>query len=227
MSDDKEQEDAELLQPADPESADADANDTDDEENVGGEQEQEGLDLEDDSDESESKEAPSKAEEQKLKQIKAYQKKVDSGEITLQDLPDDQKWLSEYLKPKYELDKDAVKKVLQEEKEAERFDSLKSDLEKADLESDKVSTLNAKFKYYRSKGLSKLDALESAMEIAGVDLHEEELKVKKQKMKLPKPGTKGSAKNYRQLYNELPFSEAQKVIPAEELDKILTENARG
>jgi|TARA_R100001530_G_scaffold10633_1_gene10455 hypothetical protein len=223
MSDDKEQEDGELLQATEsPESADADANDSTEVEASETEQEQEGLDLEDES----PNETPSKAEEQKLKQIKATQKKVDSGAITIDDLPADQKWKAEYLKPKYEVDKDAIKKVLQDEKEADRFKELHEGLEDADLSSDKVSLLNAKFKNFRSKGLSKLDALESAMEIAQVDLKGEAIAVKKHKMRVPKPGSKSSAKNYKQLYKDLPFSEAQKVIPAKELDKILAESIR-
>ena len=46
-------------------------------------------------------------------------------------------------------------------------------------------------------------------------------------MKLPKPGAKTAAEDYEKLYDKLEFREAQKVIPAKELDRIMRQRAQG
>ena len=224
MSDDKEQEDDDLLKSTDiPESADADANDTEEVETTSGEQEQEALNLDDNVKEK----SPSKSEDQKLKQIKAWQSKIDSGKVSMEDLPENLGWMTGYLKPKFEVDEALLDKVISKKENERKFVSLKNDLENADLSSEMISTLNAKFKSFRDKGLSKLDALESAMEIAQVDLEQEKTKVKREKMKLPKPGAKTASQDYEKLYDTLEFREAQKVIPEQELDRIMRQRAQG
>lgn len=225
MSDDTTHEEGELLQDTDQNEAAADAaSDTDETEISDGEHEQESLDL-DESKDSEKETPVSKSEETKLKQVKAWQKKIDDGKVTMNDMPADVAWLKDYLNPKHELDTDAVRRVLQEEKEADRFNDLHLQLQDSDLPSEKVSKLNEKFKAFRTKGLSKLDAIEAAMEIAGVDLSQQQVNIKRNKMKLPKLSRKADAQDYAKIYEELPFSEAQKLIPSEILDKMMRKTA--
>lgn len=220
MSDKQEQE-GELID-TQPESAADGADDTQE-----GEQKQEDLDLGDD----ESQNEIAKGEEQKQKKILAYQGKIDRGEITKDTLPKDEQWLAEHLTFKkvqeVKIDKDALRQVIAEEKEEELFLSEKQALESADLSSDKIKKLNEKFKHFRNKGLSKLDALEAAKEIAQIDLEEAQVSRRRSAMKLPKPGGKSQTKDYEQIYKELPYSEAMKIIPADKLDEILKRSARG
>lgn len=225
MSDKHEQEGGELLLDTDqPESAADGADDTD---NDDGEQKQESLDL-DDNDKL-SKNEVAKGEEQRQKKISTYQARIDRGELTLDQLPPNEKWLAEHLQPKKTdaiIDKEAVRSVLQEERAKQAFIDQKEALANADLPSDKIQKLNEKFKLFRAKGLSKLDALEAAKEIAQIDLEELKLAPKRNAMKLPKPGGKSVTKDYEQLYKELPFSEAAKVIPEDALNEILKRSAR-
>ncbi|MCK5020807.1 MAG: hypothetical protein KAS32_27545 [Candidatus Peribacteraceae bacterium] len=221
-SDNPEQEKGELLKDTtNPESAADAADDTQAPEKPEGEQKQEGLDLADPVKPDPEKETPEKGVEQKLKTVETYQARIDNGEIKLSDIPADQSWVVKHLRTKPELDKEAVRDVLNEERDKVRFHDLKLDLEAADLSTEKITLINEKYKYFRTKQLSKIDALTAAMDIAQVDLQQEAIDVKRSKMTLPKPGGKSYGKNYEQIYADLPFAEAQKLIPAKELDKIL------
>lgn len=221
MSDKQEQE-GELID-TQPESAADGADDTQE-----GEQTQEDLDLEDSS---ESKSKVAKGEEQKQKKILAYQGKIDRGEITIESLPKDEQWLAEHLKARPEVkeagvDEDAIDRALTKREQEKQFLIRKERLESADLPSDKIKKLNEKYKLFREKGLSKLDALEAAEEIAQIDLEDQQVTRKRSAMKLPKPGGKSQTKDYEQLYKDLPYSEAMKVIPEDKLNEILKKSAR-
>lgn len=217
MSDETKQDESELLTLS-PESAADGADDTDN-----GEQKQESINLEDES----SKNDVAKGEEQKLKQIKAYQSKLDSGELTLDSIPKDAQWVKAHLKAKSaEPDKAAIEKYLSDRESDIAFKAQKQLLEDANLPSDKIIKFNEKYTYYRSKGLSKLDALTEAKEFAQIDLDEERINVKRERMKLPKAGQKTTAKDYETLYKELPYAEAVKRIPEKELNEILKRNGK-
>lgn len=163
------------------------ANDTDDQATESGsEQEQDALELE----EPEGK--TSTAEDNRQKQIKATAAKILTGELSLDTLPEDMKWMKKDLQPlvKQEVD---VKAIIREEIEAEHqkkdFTALKSTLNEAGLTKDQKATLQAKYKALRQKNLSELDALQFAMEMSGVDLHSAALEAEKAKMRLPKSST--------------------------------------
>lgn len=120
------------------------------------------------------------AAEQKEKQIAAYQKKLDAGEIALDQIPAKLKWVREELEKRQaksqkeeakaqELDVDAiVERKLAEKQEDQQFNTLKSDLESQDLTSEERSTLTAEYKDLRKAGLGKLKALEKAKKLAGI-----------------------------------------------------------
>lgn len=227
MSDRKTQDEGDLLQDTEqPDAATDAAIDTDgDQENPNGEQEQEGLDLEDDkSDE----EAPSsKGEEQKLKQIRSLQAKVDSGEYTQETLPENLGWAKEFLRFKTKIDENAIESILEKKEQAREFARQKELLTKADLSSDQIKKINEKFKHFRARGMSKLDALNEAQEFAGVDLEQIGLKQTKQTMAVPKPGAKATAKDFEKIFREQPFSVAKELIPPDELDRLLISSAQG
>lgn len=228
MSDEIKQQEGDLLQgTSEADSIAEAAADTDEtKEDPSGEQGLEGISLEDGETEEPKDDAPQKGEEQKLKQVKRWQDKIDRGEKSLEDLTKDTAWMKAYLKPKQETDKEAIRQVLKEEREEAQAESLKQQLEDAHLPSLKVALINQKYKFFRSKGLSKLDSIEAAKEIAQVDVQVERSEAKMRTMSIPKPSGKSTSQDYRQIYESVPFAQAQKMIPAKQLDEIMRSRAR-
>ena len=159
------------------------------------EQEQDSLDLN-----TEDKVETSKAEEKKQKQLEAWKKKIEGGNATLDDLPANLGWLKsdleKVLEVKKEVEKADIKSLLREElkaeKEAVRFADLQEDLD-SNLSADQKHQVSSAYKRLMSKGLSKLDSLEMAMEITGIDLDKMGLDARRSRMKIPSPGRKGKA----------------------------------
>ena len=222
MSDNETQDEGDLLLDTDePDAATDAASDTSEaEETSDSEQEQESLDLDDPVE----VKTPKKGEEQKLKQIKTWQKKIDDGKVTVEDLPPNLEWMKEFISIKQETDVSAVRKVIEEERNEIKFRDIRDQLEDSGLSAEQTSTLNARYKSFRSKGLSKLDSIQAAMEIAQVDLKQDARTERRKKMKLPKRGGKSNSKDYAHMLETLPFSEAEKLIPAKVLDKMLRES---
>lgn len=201
------------------------------------------LNLEDKDDESKSqeKEKSSNGKEARRKQIEAWTAKIKSGKYTLDDLPTNLAWMRSDLEktigsakhevPKVPSDAD-IKAIVTEELSKQSFEKQFKDLVKVlnglSLEKAKKELLESKFKSLRSRGLSRLDALETAMEIAGVDLEQETSEDLRQRMKLPMPGKKITSSQEIDI-DSMDYSEAVKKIPAEkriEHLRKLTEGAR-
>ena len=174
--------------------ADTKATDTEDQETEStDEQEQDTLDLKD------APEEKGKAEIAKEELVNSWTKKVKGEAKTLDDIPEDQAWLKPLVEAKLgkkaEVDNDAIDKRLDERENARRFDSLKDELKSVGITKDQKSTLEGKYKSLRGKGLSKLDSLEMAMEIAGVSPDEMALDAKRHAARMRTPGnySKGEA----------------------------------
>ena len=168
--------------------ADTEATDTDEQETESSdEQEQDTLDLES---KVEKPEEQGKAELAKEKLVNDWTRKVESGSKSLDDIPEDQAWLRPLVEAKSgtkELDDDAIDRKLDERENSRRYDSLVSELN-GSVTKEQKSTLEGKYKTLRDKGLSKLDALELSMEVAGVDLGEMALDAKRYAARMRTPG---------------------------------------
>ena len=167
------------------------ATDTEEEEETSdGEQEQDDLDLDD-----EEKVISSKAEEQKQKQLTALKRRIEDGELTIDTLPPNLGWLKGDLKKMLDIKKKVeeadIKSMLREEMKAEkeslRFADLQEELNDT-LNSEQKAELALAYKRLKSKGLSKMDSLETALEITGIDLNEMGTDVKRSRMRIPSPG---------------------------------------
>lgn len=222
MSDDMTHEDDDLDLDIDQNDADTDsANDTEEEEESSeDEQEQDDLELEDSQDKIKS----SKAEENKRKQVEAWASKIESGKATMDDLPVNLKWLLPDLKDRLgqglekQVDtpdvKEVVKQAIAEERANARFEAIQNELKQSDLTASQRDTLKTKYSALRERGLSKLDAVELAMEVAQIDLNELSLEGSRRAMRLPRPGTSKKALAGGNL-DDVPYSEVYKNIPEE------------
>lgn len=190
-------------------------------ENTQSEQEQEGSELSLD----ETDKAPSKAEETRLKSIKKWQKEIDEGKKTVDDLKPAQDWMKVYLKAKDaepEVDHKAITKALAKEAIAEermesQFQDLYGTLKEMKLSKEQMTTLNDKFKDLTGEGLSKLKALNLASEIAKVDFTG--LSEKKRRMIIPQPSTNKPSKEVDM--DSTPFSELKGKVSQEKIDEHL------
>lgn len=185
MSEDKVQKESEQLfaDTAESESDPDEVSTTDDTEGDQGEESKE-LELEDPKGE-EPKSKASIAEENKQKQLAAWEKKVDEGEASLADAP---KWIQKELNPPVDVQA-VVKEQLALERQEQKFTELKDDLTIARLPKAEQAALQEEFKKYRDLGLPMYDALETAVKVSGVKLPTQQaLEQKRKNMSLPKPG---------------------------------------
>ncbi len=182
------------------------------------EQKQDALNLEDETPKDEGK---AKAETARDAQAEGWTKKILSGEKTLEDLPANMKWLKPFVEAKLgdkvpDIDKLLDEKIAERET-GKKFQSIKSDLEDMGLSREKRVALEEKFKSFRQRGLSKLDALETAMETLNISPQGQMLEAKRQAMRLRTPG------NYKQstnvdvdsLHKEAGYGEVAKSLPQE------------
>ena len=112
-------------------------------------------------------------------QVAAYQKKLDSWEISGDDVPD---WLKDDLnldededdEPSQEekiaqLVEEKIEAKLSAKKEAESFTAMETNLKSLNLSNDEKKILKEEFEDLRSMGLTKTKALEKAMKIANLN----------------------------------------------------------
>jgi len=184
-----------------------------------GEQEQGAADIDlEDSDSEQESGKTSKAEVNKLKQVNAWVKKIEEGVADLDELPKNLGWLKKDIEARLEVKpdvKEIVRQELAQEKASMKFELMKENLQDIDLTPTQKEKLEASFKKLRSKGLDKVDSLEAAMEIAGVDFEASAIDSRRRRMALPKPG-KGAAKFTTESLKNAPYSEVKKAIPSRE-----------
>lgn len=185
------------------------------------EQKQDNLNL---GDKADDQDKSFKAEEVKRKQVDAWEAKIKSGKVTIDELPANLHWLKpdlekrigkqQEVKQPSEADIEAlVEKKLTEKTQEKQFSGLVDTLNDLSLEKAKKELLESKYKSLRQRGLSKLDALETAMEIAGVDIEEQANETTRRRMRLPTPGKKLSSGEVD--IDSMDYSEAVKTIPVE------------
>lgn len=111
-----------------------------------------------------------KAEEEREKQINSFLKRVKSGDITADKIP--HKWIQKEVEARLAVKEpsvnDLVQKAIKEEKEAEKYATLREKLNEANLTEEKRQRVTAEYKELVDSGLSKAKALEKAIAIAGV-----------------------------------------------------------
>jgi len=147
----------------------------------------------------ESKEAKSQdAEIVRQKTVESFQKKYDSGQITLDSIPASSKWVIKHLnlekervskKSETDLDQLLEQKFAKMENDKE-FARLKAQIESLPLSKAQKLTLNEEFKEFRSIGAPTAKALKKAIAVAQIQL--DDYSSKKAAMRIPTPGYAGS-----------------------------------
>jgi hypothetical protein len=118
---------------------------------------------------------------------------------SLDDIPKDQAWLKTLVEAKLGVEKlsddERLDRKLDERENAKKFESLKHELNSMDITAEQRSTLEGKYKSLRAKGLSKMDSIELAMEVAGVSPDESALDARRYAARMRTPGNyvKGKA----------------------------------
>ena len=222
MSELNEQGDSELFDTDTTESATDFAIDTD---NPNGEQEQEHqvIDLGD--------EVKSSTEEQRQKQIEAWQRKLDSGQVSLEGIPAAFSWVKPHLVKKsnnasIDVDVNALIEQKLAEKEAEReFKSKKAILQSMKLTLQQRKEIQAEYSALTSKGLPNAQALDISMRLAGVEADPEAnaRAAKRSSMALPTEGRYGTTK----ATTDTPYNEARKGMSEQERIAHLEKIRRG
>lgn len=123
----------------------------------------------------------STADEQREKQLATLMRKIDSKELTLEDLKKSkQKWAAEEIEKRIaqgkkeqakaeELDVDAiVERKLREKQDDQDFQAKQAKLQALGLSNQEREALLAEYKELRTEGLNKNIALDKAMRLAGV-----------------------------------------------------------
>lgn len=155
MSEDNIQDDSELFDATeDPESDPALKSTTDDQET-----EESGEEIK-----------HNKAELNRQKQITSFKRRVEDGEITLDEIP--HAWVRKAIEgeTKKENVDERVKRILKEERETEKYADLRGRLNEANLIESKRLLIAQEYQDLQDAGLTKAKALEKAIAIAGVKL---------------------------------------------------------
>ena len=178
-----------------PESDNTDSNDTtiDNEDVDSSEQEDKELKLKE-------PEQPTSGADQKEKQIQSFVQAIKDDKKSFDDIPE--KWLKNEVKARLNtlttpVERTSVKSEVRQaiiaEREEQRYSALISELNVLGLDRAKQDKLQEEYTNFRGLNLSKLNALESAMKIANVDLQQEFIERKRQGMKIPKASYRKSS----------------------------------
>lgn len=203
--------DTETDEVADTAATDTEGQETESEDKQG----QDALDL----GETEKPTEKSKAETVRDQQAEAWAKKISNGNKTIDDIPPDLKWLKPFVEAKLGTKapdiKEQVVATIKEERENEKFNTLQEDLK--ELPKEKKVQLKEKFTYFRSKGLSLLDALETAMEALNINPEQDRIDARRQAARLRTPGSykaPGKDSSPEKIHEEGGYAEVAKNVPA-------------
>lgn len=133
------------------------------------------------------------AEEQRNKQIEVWTERVANGEVDINDLPANLKWIKKSIEKNLELISkapevaDLVKQEVARQKDEDKFKSLKKSLNGLTLTKDQKAQLQEEFKDL-APALGNAKALEKAMKLVGVQ--EEDYSKQRQGAQIPKPGNR-------------------------------------
>jgi len=163
-----------------------------------------------------------KAKENRINQINAWQNKIDSGKVTIDDIPANLNWIKKELKTTDEsVDQKAMLKqvaleAIEEEKEKIKFSEIKNALNDTALTEAQRETIQKEFSTLTKKGLSKFEALKYATKFAGVKFDgNEEMR---RNMSIPMPSTKIDGNTD---IGSIPFGEVTKKLSEEKINEHL------
>jgi len=124
-------------------------------------------------------EGKTSAEEEREKQISAWEKKIKSGKATVDSLPKHQKWLKPHLEKRLgsapakvnekDLDQLLDEKIALREQE-QKFQELKDSINQTALSGAQKADLESEYKDLREMGIDKATALEKALKIAKIEV---------------------------------------------------------
>jgi len=158
-----------------------------------------------------------KSKEAKDRQVDAFAKKVITGELSLDDIPERQQWLKPLVEERLKSSEEAISKMvddrlaakLKEKEDADLFDTLKSKLALTKLTKAEKDEIEAEFKDLKSY-LTPGKALEKAIRIAKIDIDVQSVR---QSMAIPKAGRQESTKtvDISELSSEARLAEYEKL----------------
>lgn len=142
-------------------------------------------------DSEESKGAKSPAQVNRDKQIAVWKARVDSGEVSIEEIP--HKWIQDSIKPKQEvqksieLDDDMLERKLEEREQRKAFDSRMKDISSMPLTKEQRTNLESEYNALK-KGVKDVKALDAAIRLAG--LHDVSVEQRRlANMRMPNAGT--------------------------------------
>lgn len=160
-------------------------------------------------------EGPSKKDIERAKMVEAFGRKILLGAMTINDLPKDQQWLAKEVeayvtsaRQRVEVERPDPKQIAREVREDFTFDMKAQEIRDADLGAELNKSISEKYKYYREKGFSKLDALTESLEFNKVDL--------KKKAEIPSIRTGGGPSRSKEVtVDDLSVDEINNASPAQ------------
>lgn len=151
------------------------------------------VDLDLDAEESRNEAKPQDAQTVRQKTVESFQRRIDAGEMTIQDLPASQKWVAKFLKapkaretmPETDIDRLLDEKLAKRENDRQ-FGELKSKLESAALRKEQKAAIQSEYGELKAMGVPTAKALQKAIALAGVSLDQDSSR--KAAMRVPLPG---------------------------------------
>jgi len=209
MSSDVKHSDDELnLDTSDTEGSDVSTDAVDDTASQDGDEQTTDLDLTEDPEETKEE----RREREKANMVASYASKILLGGLKIEDIPKDSTWLipeiEAYIKNVKSKEEGKTQEQSQEEvRETVLFELKVKEIKEAELTSEENKAISERFKYYRSKGFSKLDALHEALDFNRVELR---------KKTIPKIQPGGGQSNTRETsIDDLTPDQINKLSPAE------------
>ena len=166
------------------------------------------LDLTEDPEETKE----DRREREKANMVASYASKILLGGLKIEDIPKDSTWLipeiEAYIKNARAKEEGKTKEQSTEEvRETVLFELKVKEIKEAELTSEENKAISERFKYYRGKGFSKLDALHEALEFNRVELR---------KTTIPKIQPGGGQSNTREMsIDDLTPDQINKLSPTE------------
>lgn len=116
------------------------------------------------------------AEVIRAKTIASFQARLDSGEITLNQIP--HAWIRKEMKmPELKIDQDQIEKIINEklaeklalQEDEQKFNQLNAQINSLNLSSVQLQELQAEYNDLRANGVKKSTALEKAIKMIGIE----------------------------------------------------------
>lgn len=138
----------------------------------------------------ETKESNASAQAQKAKQVAAWQARIESGEVSIDDIPLKQKWIKDAIESKKQpkavpLDEDLLEKKLVEREQRKAFESKLAELAALPLTKEQKDALQSEYNALK-RGEKDLKALNAAIRLANLpDFSAEQRRLGNARMPVP------------------------------------------